>query len=86
MARAERLYREVERFEMLIEGFNFIKRVDARNGETVMGVGFIGINAQGGQVVITSFNEDGSIYFTDNFDREIAADKVAEYLVTKSFI
>lgn len=86
MARAERLYREVERFEMLIEGFNFIKRVDARNGETVIGVGFIGINAQGGQLIIASFNEQGNIHFTDNFDREIAADKVAEYLVTKSFI
>lgn len=86
MAQAERLYREVYRFEMLIKGFNFIKRVDARNGKTVIGVGFIGINAQGGQVVIVSYNEDGSIYFTDNFDREISADKVAEYLVTKSFI
>lgn len=86
MTQAERLYREVERYEMLIEGFNFIKRVDARTGKTVIGVGFIGINAQGGQLIIASFNEQGNIHFTDNFDREIAADKVAEYLVSKTSI
>ena len=86
MAQAERLYREVERYEMLIEGFNFIRRVDTRNGETVIGVGLIGFNAKGGQLVIASFNEHGNIHFTNNFDQEIPFDKVAEYLVSKSFI